>query len=44
MISQVQRGGTDPVIGRAVRPDDFPTPFPTELLNTGWEVAGLDGW
>ena len=22
----------------------FPTRFPTELLNTGWEMAGLDGW
>ena len=22
----------------------FPTRFPTELLTTGWEMAGLDGW
>ena len=22
---------------------DFPTRFPTELLTTGWEMAGLDG-
>jgi hypothetical protein len=21
----------------------FPTRFPTELLTTGWEMAGLDG-
>ena len=22
----------------------FPTRFPTELLTTGWGMAGLDGW
>lgn len=22
----------------------FPTRFPTELLTTGWEMAGLNGW